>query len=117
MVPMSFPGQRSVFKEIKMKKLAFLFSLLAASMFAGEWTGTIADSKCAAKHADASEGSMKCAQKCVQGGADAVFVSDGKVMKIANQDAVKAHVGHKVTINGNMSGDTITVDSVKMAQS
>ena len=115
MVPMSFPGQRSVFKEIKMKKLAFLFSLLSASMFAGEWTGTIADSKCAAKHADASEASMACAQKCVKGGADAVFVSDGKVIKIANQDAVKQHIGHKVTIDGKLDGDTITVSDVKMA--
>ena len=98
-----------------MKKFAFLFSLFAASMFAAEWTGTIADSKCAAKHADASEASMKCAQKCVQGGADAVFVTDGKVLKIANQDAVKQHVGHKVTIDGKMDGDTITVSDVKMA--
>ena len=98
-----------------MKKFAFLFSLFAASMFAAEWTGTIADSKCAAKHADASEKSMKCAQACVKGGADAVFITGDKVVKIANQDAVKEHVGHKVTINGKMDGDTLTVDSVKMA--
>ena len=97
-----------------MKKFAFLFSLFAASMFAAEWTGTIADSKCAAKHADASEASMKCAQKCVQGGADAVFVTEGKVLKIANQDAVKQHIGHKVIIDGKLDGDTVTVDTVKM---
>ena len=97
-----------------MKKFAFLFSLFAASMFAAEWTGTISDSKCAAAHADASEKSMACAQKCVKGGASAVLVSDGKVYKIANQDKVQEHVGHKVTVTGNLEGDTVTVDTVRM---
>jgi hypothetical protein len=41
--------------------------------------------------------------------------SDGQIVKIANQDAVKEHLGHKVTVNGKVSGDTVTVDSVKMA--
>jgi hypothetical protein len=40
--------------------------------------------------------------------------SEGKVYKIANQDKVTAHAGHKVTITGKMEGDTITVDDVKM---
>jgi hypothetical protein len=41
-------------------------------------------------------------------------VSDGKVYKIANQDKVVAHAGHKVTIEGTVDEDTITVESVKM---
>ena len=44
----------------------------------------------------------------------AVFVSDGKVYKVSNQDKVVAHAGHKVTLSGTMDGDTIKVDSVKM---
>ena len=49
-------------------------------------------------------------------GAAAVFVSDGKVYKIDNDDQGKVleHVGHKVTIAGKVDGDTIKVDSVKM---
>ena len=31
---------------------------------------------------------MKCVNGCVKGGQKAVFVSDGKVIQIANQDAV-----------------------------
>src|SRR5450759_1295737 len=59
----------------RMKKLSVAFVLTASlfamsAMAADSWTGTISDSKCGAKHADASEeGSMKCAQKCVKGGA------------------------------------------------
>jgi hypothetical protein len=98
-----------------MKKLALVFSLFAACMFADEMTGTISDAKCTKAHADASEKSMKCAQACVKGGQKAVFItSDGKVMTIANQDAVTEHVGHKVTINGKVDGDNLTVESVKM---
>lgn len=95
-------------------KLAFTFSLFAASMFAGEWAGTISDAKCAKGHADASEKSMKCVNACVKGGQAAVFVTGDKVIKIANQDAVKEHLGHKVTITGKLYGDTVTVESVKM---
>lgn len=95
-------------------KLAFAFSLLAVSAFAAEWKGTISDSKCAAAHADASEKSMKCVNACVKGGQKAVLVSEGKVLKIANQDKVAEHLGHKVTVTGKLDGDTVTIDSVKM---
>ena len=96
-----------------MKKIAVL-ALFAATAFAAEWKGTITDAKCGAAHADASEKSMKCSQACVKGGQAAVLVSDGKVMKIANQDKVAEHVGHKVTVSGKLDGDTVTVDAVKM---
>lgn len=98
-----------------MKKLAFAFSLCAVSMFAGEWKGTISDSKCAAAHADASEKSMKCVQGCVKSGkAQPVLVSDGKVYKLSDPEKVTEHLGHKVIVTGDASGDTITVASVKM---
>lgn len=96
-----------------MKKFAFV-GLFAACAFAAEWKGTISDAKCGAAHADASEKSMACANKCVKGGQKAVFVTDGKVIQIANQDKVAEHVGHKVTLTGKLSGDTVTVDSVTM---
>ena len=96
-----------------MKKFAFV-ALFAVSAFAAEWKGTISDAKCGAAHADASEKSTKCVNACVKGGQKAVFVSDGKVLQIANQDKVTEHLGHKVTINGKLEGDSITVDTVKM---
>ncbi len=100
-----------------MKKLACLLSLCAASMFAadGKWTGMLADAKCGKNHADGSEKSAKCAQACVKNGQDAVLVSGEEVIKIANQDAVKEHVGHKVTIEGNLENNTLTVKNVKAA--
>jgi hypothetical protein len=96
-----------------MRKIAIV-ALFAASAFAAEWKGTISDAKCGAAHADASEKSMKCSQACVKGGQAAVFVSDGKVLKIANQDKIAAHVGHRGTLTGKIEGDTVTVEDFKM---
>jgi Protein of unknown function (DUF5818) len=41
-------------------------------------------------------------------------VSDGKVYKIDDAAKVQDHVGHKVTITGEVKGDTIQVQEVKM---
>lgn len=101
-----------------MKKSLATFALLAfgsMSAFAGEFTGVLADSKC--KHTDGTAAHIACTEKCVKGGADAVFVtSDDKVYKIdkASMDKVTPHLGHKVTVTGNVTGDTITIDSVSM---
>ena len=98
-----------------MKKFAVGFLALALSAVAAEWKGTISDAGCGKKHADASEKSQACVKKCVGGGAAAVFVTeDGTVLKIHNADAVKDHLGHKVTVTGKLDGDSVHVDSVKM---
>lgn len=87
--------------------------LSTGALMAASWTGVISDAGCAAKHADPLN--EACVKKCVEKGQAAVFVTaDGKVLKIANQDAVKEHLGHKVTIDGEVKGDTVTVKSVKM---
>ena len=100
-----------------MKKLTFAFSLLAVSAFAGDWKATVSDAKCAAAHADASEKSTKCVQACVKGGQKAVLVTeDNKVLKIAEGDESKVaeHLGHKVVVTGDLKGDTVSIQSVKM---
>lgn len=100
-----------------MKKLvltaAFALSFTAVSAFAEEWTGVIGDSKCGAKHNEASM-NAKCVETCVKGGASPVFIVGEKVYKIENPDAVMEHLGHKVTVTGTMNDDTVKVESVKM---
>src|SRR5437773_2697979 len=94
--------------------LVFALSLVA---MAEEWTGYIADAKCASSKgaAVAADDHAGCAQACIKKGAAAVLVTaEGKVYKIENQDKVVDHAGHKVTLSGKMDGDKITVDSVKM---
>jgi hypothetical protein len=96
------------------KKLAIAFSLCAVSAFAAELKGTISDAKCGAAHADASEKSMKCVQGCVKGGQSPVLVSEGKVYKIADASKVANHLGHKVIVTGNVEGDTVQIEDIKM---
>ncbi|MGH9442496.1 MAG: hypothetical protein ACRD16_09490 [Thermoanaerobaculia bacterium] len=102
--------------------LAILFG--AAFSFGAEqtWKGKISDSMCGASHKSAIEHSGKkltdreCAQECIKGGAKYVFVSKGKVYSIENQDdpALAEHVGHSVTLKGEMTGDSIKVSSISM---
>lgn len=98
-----------------MKKALVLFALASMSAFAAEFSGTISDSHCGAKHAAASDADMACVQKCIQGGADAVLVtSDNKVLKIsaASKDKIQPYLGKKVKINGRLSKGELTVNSV-----
>lgn len=102
-------------KRVLMVVLA-IFALSCVAL-AEEWTGYIADSNCAKSKgaAVAADAHAGCAQGCIKKGAAAVLVtSEGKVYKIANQDKVTDHAGHKVTLTGKLEEGTITVEDVKM---
>jgi uncharacterized hydantoinase/oxoprolinase family protein len=95
-----------------MKKFFAVSALFAISAMAETMTGVISDEHCGAKHADAS--GAACIKSCVKQGAAVVFVSDGKVYKIADssKDKVANHLGEKVKVDGNFEGDTVTIDSI-----
>ncbi len=85
------------------------------------WKGTISDSNCKEKHPAGEHDGKKmteadCTAVCVKKGAKYVFVSDGKVYQIANQDSkqIAAHAGHEVELTGTMKADTITASTLKM---
>src|ERR1700674_1399807 len=95
--------------------------LVSAAPFAADqtWAGQISDSACGAKHEEAAEGQGKmpdreCTVACVRGGSKYVLVVDGKVYQIANQDNkdLDTHAGHKVTLTGEMKGQSITVSKI-----
>ena len=97
-----------------MKKFLFAAGLLLC-MFVyatekGTWTGWISDSKCGAE--GAKEGHVDCANKCIKGGAAAVFVVDKKVYTITEQKKVTDFIGKKVTITGTITDDKIEVEKI-----
>ena len=98
-----------------MRKFLASSLFFAVSAMAGSMTGYISDAKCAAAH-NVDKPNEACVKKCVKGGEAAVFVSDGKVYKIADasKDKVADHLGHKVKVDGNVEGDTITIETVTM---
>jgi hypothetical protein len=85
---------------------------LSAVGFAAEVKGFVQDQNCAGK--PAMKDNAECAKRCVKNGSPAVLVAeDGTIYKIANQDKITSHTGEKVTVSGDIKGDTITVSEVK----
>ena len=97
-----------------MKKLGITLLLCAAGAFAGELKGVVSDAHCGKGHAEASAKAEQCVATCVKGGHDAVFVSGDNVYKLdaASKDKVKPYYGKAVTVNGSVSGDTLTIESI-----
>ena len=105
-----------------------LTMLTCVISFAAEqtWSGTVSDSMCganhqkmAAQHGNAQMSARDCTAECVKSGAKYVFVSNGKVYNIENQDLalLQEHAGHNVQLTGEMKGDTITVAKIAMPAS
>lgn len=94
--------------------LLVLGASFALSGFAASLDGYIVDQSCAGKKAMWSDSA--CVARCVRRGSAVVLVTDdGTVYKISNQDKITADTyGKKVTVNGKVEGDTVTVDNVKM---
>ncbi len=104
-----------------MKKFALIFvmnaTVLALGAFGADVSGYIADAKCAAGKGakTAAAGHASCAETCIKGGSAAVLVTPaGKVYKLDDQAAATPHAGHKVTVSGDVTDDSIKVASIKM---
>ena len=97
-----------------------LFSATTAFAADQTWSGKISDSNCGASHKSAIEHAGKtmsdadCTAACVKGGAKYVFVNEGKVYGIENQDVagLAENAGKMVKLTGTMTGDTIKVTTI-----
>ncbi len=104
-------------KKIFSIVMSVVFLLVMAAFAApksNSMTGWISDSKCkktGEKHAS-------CAKSCVQHGEKAVFVDDksGNVYPIANQDAVKDHVGDHVKVTASEKDGSLEIAKVSAAK-
>jgi hypothetical protein len=105
-------------KKIGMSLLAVAFCAVA---FVGitraadsKVTGYVIDEKCSTM--PKMMGNVECAKKCEDGGSKLVIAADkgGKVYAVDNQDALKGHEGHHVTVTGAVTGMSIHVSDVAM---
>jgi hypothetical protein len=92
----------------------FVVAMASAADKSATVNGYVTDSMCGAKGANASHAA--CMTKCLGKGAKAVIVSDEdqKIVAVDNPDVLKGHEGHHVAVTGEMTGDSMHVDSVKM---
>ena len=100
-----------------------LLLLCSTRAFSAEqsWTGQISDGMCGADHSMMAHDNEKlsahdCTLACVKGGAKYVFVSQGKVYDIQNQEMkdLEAHAGHTVSLTGDLSSDGKTIKASKI---
>ncbi|HTP88429.1 MAG TPA: hypothetical protein VMJ34_15850 [Bryobacteraceae bacterium] len=98
-----------------MKKLALVFALGAAFALADSFSGVVSDSMCGAQHKAATAADKKCVEGCIKNhGSKPVLVVGDKVYRISADSEAKVmnHLGDKVKVEGTVSGDTITIQSV-----
>ena len=100
--------------------LAFVSAGATQARTPETWKGTIGDSSCgvkhsADKHGDKASDHRACVEKCVARGGQYVFIADGKVMKIANQDfkGLKTHAAHEVMLTGEIKDGGIVVSKIE----
>jgi len=100
--------------------LAGMLGLGVNAFAASTMTGVISDSMCGASHAAMTEHGAKmtdkqCTAACVQHGGKYVFVENGKVLQIANQDfkELVTFAGDQVRLTGDVKGDTVTVTKIE----
>jgi hypothetical protein len=85
--------------------------------------GYISDTKCALSGAKAKTAAEwikpdafeRCVKDCVKSGSEAVFVTeDNKILKFDTASAAKIapFLGNKVSVTGNVVGNTITIESI-----
>ncbi len=100
-----------------------LAALVSATASGGQMTGYISDEKCAVSGAKAKTAAEwidpaqfeGCAKRCVKAGSAAVFVTeDNKILKMdaGSAEKVTPHIGHKVTITGQVEGGVLKIDSI-----
>jgi hypothetical protein len=94
--------------------LCFMVAIASAADKSTTVNGYVSDSMCGAKGANVNHAA--CMTKCLGKGAKAVIVtdSDQKVVNVDNPDVLKGHEGHHVAVTGEVTGDTMHIDSVKM---
>jgi hypothetical protein len=80
------------------------------------WTGQISDSHCGTKHTMQGMSDRACTEMCIKNKSQYVFVTDGKVYKIADQTSkdLATHAGHTVMLTGTMNEDTLAVSKIEM---
>ena len=85
---------------------------------AAEFNGYISDEACGWNNARPGKEAKECARKCVDAGWPPVFVRDGgvvmyKIENKAERASVQPFVGEHVTIEGEISGETLRVKRVR----
>lgn len=80
-------------------------------------TGVITDDMCGAKHMMPGKSDAECTRVCVKHGAKFAVVAGGQLYVLAGKSSeLNALAGKKATVSGELTGNTLTVNSVVAAK-
>jgi hypothetical protein len=94
-----------------------LTTSLAIAQAAQTLTGTVSDAMCGKTHMMKGASAAKCTRECVKEGSDFALVVGDKVYTLkGDKTAIDKFAGANVIVKGKLSGSTVTMESIKVAQ-
>lgn len=98
--------------------LALVLALGGTAMVAQQtFTGTLSDSMCGKKHMMPGKSDAECTRECIKANSSYALVVGDKVYKlVGDSKRFDSLAGSRVTVTGEVKGDTVTVASVAEAK-
>ena len=94
-----------------------LTASLAMAQATKSLTGTVSDSMCGKTHMMKGASAAQCTRECVKSGSDYALVVGDKVYTLkGDKTAIDKFAGANVIVKGKLSGNTLTMESIKAAQ-
>ena len=104
-------------KNLSLVSLLALTAVIVQAQSSQKITGTITDAMCGKKHMMQGESAAQCTRECVKKGSAFALISGDKVYTLKGDKAqFDKFAGANVVIEGETSGTTVTVKSIKAAQ-
>ena len=104
-------------KNLSLVSLLALTAVIVQAQSSQKITGTITDSMCGKKHMMQGVSAAQCTRECVKEGSAFALISGDKVYTLKGDKAqFDKFAGANVVIEGETSGTTVTVKSIKAAQ-
>jgi hypothetical protein len=80
-------------------------------------TGIVSDAMCGKTHMMKGASAATCTRECIKEGSDYALVVGDKVYTLkGDKTAIDKFAGANVVIKGKLSGNTVTMESIKVAQ-
>jgi hypothetical protein len=104
-------------KNLSLVSLLALTAVIVQAQSSQKITGTITDAMCGKNHMMQGESAAQCTRECVKKGSAFALISGDKVYTLKGDKAqFDKFAGANVVIEGETSGTTVTVKSIKAAQ-
>ena len=104
-------------KSFPMLTMLAMLCVIPAMASAATLTGVITDDMCGKSHMMPGKSDADCIRACVKSGAKYAVMAEGKMYVLTGKTSeVDALAGKKVTVSGDLKGNTFSVASIAVAK-